>query len=149
MKKLVQNLFAILLAILIYSCSGRKTKLNFCFDIYNLMQQQEDSWNNGNIDGFMNMYRQSDSLVFIGKSGINYGWDKTLNNYKKSYKTKEEMGTLKFENIICNPVNDSTHIITGKWSLKRNDSIGNIDGYYTLLWIKKLNGWKITYDHTS
>ena len=149
MKKLVQNLFAILLALLIYSCSGRKTKLNFCFDIYNLMQQQEDSWNNGNIDGFMNMYRQSDSLVFIGKSGINYGWDKTLNNYKKSYKTKEEMGTLKFENIICNPVNDSTHIITGKWSLKRNDSIGNIDGYYTLLWIKKLNGWKITYDHTS
>ena len=149
MKKLVQNLFAILLALLIYSCSGRKTKLNFCFDIYNLMQQQEDSWNNGNIDGFMNMYRQSDSLVFIGKSGINYGWDKTLNNYKKSYKTKEEMGTLKFENIICNPINDSTHIITGKWSLKRNDSIGNIDGYYTLLWIKKLNGWKITYDHTS
>lgn len=149
MKKLVQKLFAILLALLIYSCSGRKTKLNFCFDIYNLMQQQEDSWNNGNIDGFMNMYRQSDSLVFIGKSGINYGWDKTLNNYKKSYKTKEEMGTLKFENIICNPVNDSTHIITGKWSLKRNDSIGNIDGYYTLLWIKKLNGWKITYDHTS
>lgn len=149
MKKLVQNLFAILLAILIYSCSGRKTKLNFCFDIYNLMQQQEDSWNNGNIDGFMNMYWQSESLVFIGKSGINYGWDKTLNNYKKSYKTKEEMGTLKFKNIICNPVNDSTHIITGKWSLKRNDSIGNIDGYYTLLWIKKLNGWKITYDHTS
>lgn len=149
MKKLVQNLFAILLAILIYSCSGRKTKLNFCFDIYNLMQQQEDSWNNGNIDGFMNMYWQSESLVFIGKSGINYGWDKTLNNYKKTYKTKEEMGTLKFKNIICNPVNDSTHIITGKWSLKRNDSIGNINGYYTLLWIKKLNGWKITYDHTS
>ena len=113
------------------------------------MQQQEDSWNNGNIDGFMNMYWQSESLVFIGKSGINYGWDKTLNNYKKTYKTKEEMGTLKFKNIICNPVNDSTHIITGKWSLKRNDSIGNINGYYTLLWIKKLNGWKITYDHTS
>ena len=59
------------------------------------------------------------------------------------------MGTLKFKNIICKPINDSTHIVTGKWSLKRNDSIGNINGYYSLLWIKKHNGWKIIYDHSS
>ncbi len=113
------------------------------------MQIQEDSWNNGNIDGFMKSYWQSDSLIFIGKSGINYGWDKTITNYKKTYRTKQEMGTLKFENIICKPLNNSSHMVTGKWSLKRHDSIGNISGYYTLFWIKKINGWKIIYDHSS
>ena len=42
------------------------------------MEQQEDAWNNGNIENFMNVYWKNDSLVFIGKSGINYGWDKTF-----------------------------------------------------------------------
>lgn len=149
MKKLVQKIFTILLTILVFSCSGTKPSTNSCFDIYNLMQQQEDSWNYGSIDDFMNIYWKNDSLIFIGKSGINYGWDKTIKNYKNSYKTKEQMGTLKFKNIICNPINDSTNIVTGKWSLKRNDSIGNLSGFYSLLWIKKQTGWKITYDHTS
>ena len=97
----------------------------------------------------MNVYWKNDSLVFIGKSGINYGWDKTFSNYKNSYKSKEQMGTLEFKNIICNHINDSTHIVTGKWSLKRNDSIRNINGFYSLIWVKKQTGWKITYDHTS
>jgi hypothetical protein len=149
MKKLVQNIFTILLLIIVFSCSGTIPNNNSCLDINNLMQQQENSWNNGNIDDFMNIYWKNDSLVFIGKSGINYGWDKTITNYKNSYKTKEHMGTLKFKNIICNPINDSSHIVTGKWSLKRNDSIGNINGFYSLLWTKKPDGWKITYDHTS
>ena len=145
MKKLTFKI--VLFSFLIFLVSCRST--NHCNEIYNLMKQQEDAWNNGNIENFMNVYWKNDSLVFIGKSGINYGWDKTFSNYKNSYKTKEQMGTLEFKNLICNTINDSTHIVTGKWSLKRNDSIGNINGFYSLIWVKKQTGWKITYDHTS
>jgi len=145
MKKLTFKI--VLFSFLIFLVSCKST--NHCNEIYNLMKQQEDAWNNGNIENFMNVYWKNDSLVFIGKSGINYGWDKTFSNYKNSYKTKEQMGTLEFKNLICNTINDSTHIVTGKWSLKRNDSIGNINGFYSLIWVKKQTGWKITYDHTS
>ena len=145
MKKLTFKI--VLFSFLIFLVSCKST--NHCNEIYNLMKQQEDAWNNGNIKNFMNVYWKNDSLVFIGKSGINYGWDKTFSNYKNSYKTKEQMGTLEFKNLICNTINDSTHIVTGKWSLKRNDSIGNINGFYSLIWVKKQTGWKITYDHTS
>ena len=145
MKKLIFKTFILLSIIFLNSCNS----INNCDEIHELMKEQEKSWNMGNIDNFMEKYWDNDSLIFIGKSGINYGWKKTISNYKKSYRNKNEMGELKFKNIICNPLNDSTHIITGKWSLIRNDSIGNINGYYTLLWIKKLNGWKIIYDHTS
>ena len=145
MKKLIFKTFLLLSIIFLNSCNS----VNNCDEIHELMREQEKSWNMGNIDDYMEKYWDNDSLIFIGKSGINYGWKKTISNYKKSYRNKNEMGELKFKNIICNPLNDSTHIITGKWSLIRNDSIGNINGYYTLLWIKKLNGWKIIYDHTS
>ena len=145
MKKLIFKIVIFSFLIFLVSCKST----NHCNEIYDLMKQQEDAWNNGNIDNFMNTYWQNDSLVFIGKSGISYGWDKTYSNYKNSYKTKEQMGTLEFKNLICNTINDSTHIVTGKWSLKRNDSIGNINGFYSLIWVKKQTGWKITYDHTS
>ena len=145
MKKLTFKI--VLFSFLIFLVSCKST--NHCNEIYNLMKQQEDAWNNGNLENFMNVYWKNDSLVFIGKSGINYGWDKTFSNYKNTYKTKEQMGTLEFKNLICNTINDSTHIVTGKWSLKRNDSIGNINGFYSLIWVKKQTGWKITYDHTS
>lgn len=145
MKKLTFKIVFFSFLIFLVSCKST----NHCNEIYNLMEQQEDAWNNGNLENFMNVYWKNDSLVFIGKSGINYGWDKTFSNYKNSYKSKEQMGTLEFKNIICNHINDSTHIVTGKWSLKRNNSIGNINGYYSLIWVKKQTGWKITYDHTS
>ena len=38
---------------------------------------------NGNLEEFMSFYWKSDSLMFIGKNGIQYGWQKTLDNYKK------------------------------------------------------------------
>jgi len=41
------------------------------------MNEQEKSWNSGDIDDFMSKYWNDDSLIFIGKSGINYGWKKT------------------------------------------------------------------------
>ena len=145
MKKLTFKI--VLFSFLIFLVSCKST--NHCNEIYNLMEQQEDAWNNGNLENFMNLYWKNDSLVFIGKSGINYGWDKTFSNYKNTYKTKEQMGTLEFKNLICITINDSTHIVTGKWSLKRNNSIENINGFYSLIWVKKQTGWKITYDHTS
>ena len=86
MKKLTFKI--VLFSFLIFWVSCKST--NHCNEIYNLMEQQEDAWNNGNIENFMNVYWKNDSLVFIGKSGINYGWDKTFSNYKTLIKPKSK-----------------------------------------------------------
>ena len=51
--------------------------------IRRILDEQTKAWNKGNIEGFMNGYWKNDSLMFIGKNGINWGWQKTLENYKK------------------------------------------------------------------
>ena len=51
-------------------------------EIRTLLQKQTEAWNRGDVEGFMEGYWKSDSLMFIGKSGITYGWQKTLDNYK-------------------------------------------------------------------
>ena len=52
--------------------------------ILSLLNQQAIEWNKGNIDEFMKGYWNNDSLMFIGKGGVTYGYTNTLNNYKKT-----------------------------------------------------------------
>ena len=49
-------------------------------EITDLMNNQTLSWNKGNLDEFMRGYWKNDSLMFIGKNGLTYGYANALNN---------------------------------------------------------------------
>ncbi len=115
--------------------------------IRNILGEQTAAWNRGDIDNFMKGYWENDSLMFIGKSGVTYGWTNTLNNYKKGYPDTAAMGKLTFTLIQVKRISKKYYHVTGKWFLKR--SIGDIGGHYTLLF-RKINGrWFIVSDHSS
>ena len=111
------------------------------------LQTQTIAWNNGNLEMFMQPYWHSDSLMFIGKSGITYGWQNTLANYKRGYPDKAAMGTLQFEILQVKQL-DATYIsMVGKWMLTK--TAGNVSGHFTLLWKKINDEWVIVMDHSS
>ena len=115
--------------------------------IREILENQNAAWNSGDIDGFMKGYWENDSLMFIGKSGVTYGWNNTLKNYKKGYPDTAAMGKLTFTLIQVKKLSKAYYHVTGKWFLKR--SIGDIGGHYTLLF-RKINGrWVIISDHSS
>ena len=115
--------------------------------IKKVLNTQLEAWNKGNIDEYMKGYWQNDSLMFIGKSGITYGYQNTLENYKKGYKDAAQMGTLFFDILQLKPLSADTYFVVGKWFLKR--TVGDIGGSFTLLF-KKINGnWVIIADHSS
>ena len=115
--------------------------------IRNILQTQQNAWNNGLLPNFMEGYWKNDSLMFIGKSGITYGWQKTLENYKKAYPDTATMGKLKFTLIQLKPLSPGFYFVTGKWHLQR--SIGNLEGYFTLLFQEINDQWRIIADHSS
>lgn len=111
------------------------------------MLEQQNCWNNGDIECFMQYYWESDSLQFLTKRGMSKGWNRVLENYKKSYNTPEKMGVLTFDIIEHVPLS-ITHVITlGKWEVVQSND--TLSGAFTLLWEKKQEGWKIVLDHTS
>lgn len=112
-----------------------------------LLARQTVAWNKGDITNFMQGYWQSDSLLFIGKSGLTYGWQNTLDNYKKNYKDTVSMGKLKFELLEFKQLADQNYFVVGKWNLTR--SIGNLNGIFSLLFRKIKNTWVIIADHSS
>jgi ketosteroid isomerase-like protein len=115
--------------------------------IRNILKVQTAAWNNGNIETFMKGYWQNDSLMFIGKSGVTYGWQKTRNNYKKNYPDTTSMGKLDFVILEVKKLSVVHFFVVGKWHLAR--SIGDLSGHFTLLF-KKINGnWFIVADHSS
>ena len=116
-------------------------------NIRQLLLAQTESWNRGDIEGFMETYWKSDSLMFIGKSGVTRGWQKTLENYKKGYPDEASMGKLSFDILKINQISADHCFVVGKWMLKR--TIGDVSGHYTLL-LRKLKGqWVIVADHSS
>lgn len=115
--------------------------------IQNILETQQNAWNTGNLDAFMEPYWHSDSLMFIGKSGIIYGWQQTLDNYKRSYPTSELMGKLTFRIKKINQLSPTDISVVGQWHLDR--SLGNLEGYFTLLWKKIKGRWVIVQDHSS
>ena len=123
--------------------------LSFCQekDILKVMTTQQIAWNNGDIDGFMKGYWKNDSLLFIGSKGPTYGWQKTLDNYKKSYPNKEKMGILEFSDIKVKMLGKNYAYVFGKWKLVRTNDSPN--GIYTLNFQKFKDGWKIISDHTN
>jgi len=115
--------------------------------IRQLLNAQIQAWNRGDIDSFMKTYWESDSLMFIGKNGVTYGWTNTLNNYKRNYPDTAAMGKLLFDILSVKRLSSEYFHVTGKWHLKR--SIGDLNGHYTLL-LKKMKGrWVIIADHSS
>ena len=117
-------------------------------EIKNIMQKQQKCWNAGDIDCFMESYWKNDSLRFIGSKGINYGWQTTLDNYKKSYPDKATMGKLTFEFEEINVFTATDAYVLGKWHLERVEK-ENVGGYFSLIW-KRIDGkWVIVSDHTS
>ncbi|TNF24050.1 MAG: nuclear transport factor 2 family protein [Bacteroidetes bacterium] len=115
--------------------------------IRQILAQQQDCWNQGDLECFMDGYWNSDSLRFIGSSGINYGWQATLDNYKRTYPDKAAMGTLNFELLNLEPLGNDHYLVTGKWKLIRESDTPN--GLFTLIWKRFGDEWKIIYDHSS
>ncbi len=141
----MQKIFVVLLCILfsanVFSQSADEQMIK------DAMTEQLNAWNAGDIDRFMETYWHSDSLMFIGKSGPTYGWEKTKANYKKGYPDTATMGKLDFDIINMKRLSVMYYSVVGKWHLKR--SIGDVGGAFTLLFKKIKKKWVIIQDHSS
>jgi ketosteroid isomerase-like protein len=146
----MKKILILLSALALIACqtpSPKRSDAQSIAAIQAVMDTQQVAWNRGDIDGFMQGYWASDSLRFIGKRGITFGWQSTFDNYKKSYPGTEAMGRLQFTNLSMEITGDSSAYVIGKWELFR--TADTLSGHYSLLW-KCMNGrWIIVADHSS
>src|SRR6266545_2545839 len=138
---------AIFFALLIFGSRSFGAETDSASEIRAVLQAQEDAWNRGDIDGFMDGYWRSDKTVFVSGDDVSRGWEKVLDRYKKKYTDRAKMGTLAFSNLEITPLGDDSAVVLGSWELKRANDQPH--GRFTLIFRRLPEGWKIVHDHTS
>lgn len=112
-----------------------------------VLDAQVAAWNRGDIEGFMDGYARSNETVFVSGDTVTRGWQTVLDRYKKSYSTREKMGTLAFSELEVMPLSRDAAVALGRWQLTRaNDSP---HGRFSLIFRRTTQGWRIVHDHTS
>lgn len=111
-----------------------------------IVQRQENAWNRGDIDGFMEGYWKSDKLTFSSGGETRRGWETTRNRYKMNYPDKATMGKLTFSKLEVEVLSDELALMLGDWKIVANKPS---EGNFSLLWRKIAGTWVIVHDHSS
>lgn len=112
-----------------------------------VIEAQRDAWNKGDVDGYMDGYDRSESIVFISGDNVTHGWQTVRDRYKKNYDTREKMGQLTFSDLEFTVLGKDHVSVVGRWLLKRTSDEPH--GRFTLIFKKTDKGWRIIHDHTS
>ena len=140
----MKSIFAALLTLISFSVFSQPKDEA---EVRNVLAKQNAACNRGDVDAFMVGYWENDSLMFIGRSGVTYGYKNTLANYKRNYPDTTAMGKLTFTLIQVKQLSPEYFHVTGKYYLTR--TIGDASGHFTLMF-RKINGkWVIISDHSS
>ena len=115
--------------------------------ITRILEAQQNNWNQGNVDAFLEGYWHSPDLTFSGSGGIARGWDGVLARYKKNYPDRAAMGQLDFSSLEFRFLGNDAALVLGHWHLAR--ATGDVGGVFSLVWQRFPEGWRIVHDHTS
>ena len=116
-------------------------------EIQKVLRAQQDAWNRGQVEEFMNGYWRSDQTVFVSGDEVTRGWQKVLDRYKKKYSDRSKMGTLTFSDLEITALSDDSAVVLGSWKLDRTNDQPH--GRFTLVFRRFPEGWRIVHDHTS
>jgi uncharacterized protein (TIGR02246 family) len=144
---------ACLLAVYVLSATAARApreqqkKAGAITEIRAVLRAQEEAWNRGDIDGFMNGYARSGSTTFVSEDAVRRGWENVRERYLKKYSNRAKMGLLTFSDLEITLVSTDAAVILGHWKLKRTQDRPH--GRFTLIFRKTADGWRIVHDHTS
>ena len=147
-------------------------------DVNQVLDEQLQGWNEGNIDKFMQGYIKDSSVRFITNKRVKTSWQEITDSYKKNYPNKDVMGQLSFYRDEVRWINESAYIaqVIGRWQVvqkhketakangsvethvntpsthniiqQNNNSQDTLSGRFSLIFIGTPEGPKIQIDHT-
>ena len=125
----------------------KQDRVNAVAQIRSILRAQQDAWNHGDIDAFMNGYARSRSTIFVSEDTVRRGWETVRDRYRKKYPDCAKMGLLTFSDLEITSLGSDVAVVLGRWKLKRAQDQPH--GRFTLIFRRLPEGWRIVHDHTS
>ncbi|PYS93902.1 MAG: DUF4440 domain-containing protein [Acidobacteria bacterium] len=149
--RIVVSLLLLALALLVSACvsspDSAKDNEQAVAAVRAVIEAQQAAWNRGDIEGFMDGYERAETTTFVSDDTVTRGWQTVLERYKKTYDSREKMGTLAFSELEIKPLSPFYALADGRWQLTRAGDTPH--GRFTLLFRRTSNGWRIVHDTTT
>lgn len=111
-------------------------------------KHQEDCWNEGSIDCYMEAYYVTDEVQTISRGGVTKGFENIKANYLK-YFPPGKMGQLHFDEVDIRKLSFYRYLVTGRFNLKFAGKEELKQGYFSVIMEKIQGKWYIVSDHSS
>lgn len=136
-------------SLMLLSCSGTVSGVASEADVIAVLEKQQEAWNRGDLDGFLEGYEKSPEITFVGRT-VSRGFDGLRQRYQNTYGSAEKMGKLTFSELEFRPLAPDAAFVIGRFSLARTEAGGGAStGRFTVILQKTPAGWKMVHDHTS
>lgn len=116
-------------------------------EIAALVQESADAWNRGDLRGHLALY--VDSVTFMTANGPRPGVAAVEASFSRTYwQDGRPLQRLGFEQVVVRPLAPGAALATGRFVL----SGGGRDeqsGWFTLVWVRTAEGWRVVHDHSS
>src|SRR6516165_2296576 len=110
-------LITLALSACVSSSEPAKNDDQIAASVHAVLEAQQAAWNKGDIDAFMDGYDRAETTTFVSGDELHQGWQTVLERYKKTYKSREEMGTLSFSELSIKPIGADFAMVDGRWQL--------------------------------
>ncbi len=110
------------------------------------LQATTAKWNAGDLDGFIAPYAH-DSTFMTADGPVD--WAAMRARYQSKYfGGGMKPRPLRFERIVVRALGDDHALMTGRYVLG-GDGQPDQTGWFTLVWARTADGWRIEHDHSS
>jgi len=111
------------------------------------LQESADAWNRGDLSGHLAGY--ADSTTFMSRQGPRRGVEYIRDAFTRSYFSDGQPDqTLEFSSIEGRALGRDHALVTGTFLLSGGGQ-DDQSGWFSLVWARTPDGWRIIHDHSS
>lgn len=138
---------SLIAVVILFSCAVNKTnKTNNSVSIIASMNTAAQDWNKGDLDAFMALYDSTATFMLpngpVGITGMK-------ENYQKGFfNGNMPKQNLRYEEMVVRSLGKNYALLTGRFVLYGNN-LKERSGRYSLVFVRRKDGWRILHDHSS
>ena len=116
--------------------------------IQDVLWQQVEAWNRGDLRQFVSSY--ADHCTLVGSMISETTREQVLAHYQGKYPSPGARGKLAISGLAVHRLDGRVATVTGHWHLDREPAFGGaVGGVFSLVFELIDGSWRIALDHTS
>jgi ketosteroid isomerase-like protein len=111
------------------------------------IQASTDAWNRGDLKGHLAIY--DPSVTVMTRTGPRPTVEAIEKSFGQAYFVNgKPRQRLRMESVVIRGLSEQSALMTGRFTLSGGTEAEQT-GWFTLIWVRTVDGWRAIHDHTS